>query len=91
MKASSSAWPWDSPEWRADKVRIDSLFLDEGFCTLDEEALDTALESLGSLRQEGKLIGVISHAAAAESPAPDAGGPNRAAQAAPPSEVKKKA
>ena len=42
-------------------VRIDSLFLDEGFGTLDEEALDTALETLASLRQDGKVIGVISH------------------------------
>jgi DNA repair exonuclease SbcCD ATPase subunit len=42
-------------------VRIDSLFLDEGFGTLDEEALDTALETLASLRQDGKVIGLISH------------------------------
>ena len=45
-------------------VRVDSLFLDEGFGTLDEDALDTALSALASLQQEGKLIGVISHVAA---------------------------
>ena len=45
-------------------VRIDSLFLDEGFGTLDDQTLDTALSALESLRQDGKQIGIISHVAA---------------------------
>jgi exonuclease SbcC len=42
-------------------IRVDSLFLDEGFGTLDEESLDIALDTLTNLQQEGRLIGVISH------------------------------
>ncbi len=42
-------------------MRIDSLFLDEGFGTLDPQALECALSALAGLRQEGKIIGIISH------------------------------
>lgn len=42
-------------------IQVDSLFLDEGFGTLDDDSLDIALDTLTSLQQEGKLIGVISH------------------------------
>jgi exonuclease SbcC len=43
------------------KTRIDSLFLDEVFGTLDREALDIALDALNNLNASGKMIGVISH------------------------------
>ena len=43
------------------KTKIDSLFLDEGFGTLDRETLDIALDALDQLNARGKMIGVISH------------------------------
>lgn len=43
------------------KTSIDSLFLDEGFGTLDADTLEVALSALDSLNASGKMIGVISH------------------------------
>ena len=40
---------------------IDSLFIDEGFGTLDTETLEVALSALENLRSQGKTIGLISH------------------------------
>jgi len=43
------------------KTSIDSLFLDEGFGTLDNDTLEIALNALDSLNASGKMIGIISH------------------------------
>jgi exonuclease SbcC len=42
-------------------TRIDSLFIDEGFGSLDTDSLDVAISALETLRQDSKMIGVISH------------------------------
>jgi exonuclease SbcC len=49
-------------EMSSGAARIDSLFIDEGFASLDEDYLEAALQTLSALgNREGKLIGVISH------------------------------
>lgn len=45
----------------SNNVRIDSLFLDEGFGTLDDDSLEKALNALSSLNAQGKTVGLISH------------------------------
>lgn len=41
------------------KIRIESLFIDEGFGTLDPQTLDTAITTLENLQATGKMIGII--------------------------------
>jgi len=42
-------------------TRIESLFIDEGFGSLDDNSLDLALDTLENLQAQGKTIGIISH------------------------------
>ena len=45
----------------ASTVQVESLFLDEGFGSLDPDALESTLSMLATLNEQGKLIGIISH------------------------------
>ena len=42
-------------------VRLDSIFIDEGFGSLDQETLDTAMKALAQIQKMGRTIGIISH------------------------------
>ena len=42
-------------------IRLDTLYVDEGFGSLDEEALQKAMHALNSLTEGNRLIGIISH------------------------------
>lgn len=44
-------------------VRLDSMFVDEGFGSLDEEALSQAVKALAGLTEGNRLVGIISHVA----------------------------
>ncbi|WP_242418430.1 SbcC/MukB-like Walker B domain-containing protein, partial [Frankia sp. CpI1-P] len=43
--------------------RMDALFIDEGFGTLDPDSLDEVMGVLDELRSGGRLVGVVSHVA----------------------------
>ena len=45
----------------SNRMRVESLFIDEGFGSLDAETLRVAMDALESLRTQGRKIGVISH------------------------------
>jgi exonuclease SbcC len=42
-------------------IRLDSIFIDEGFGSLDNETLEIAMQALQYIRSAGRLIGIISH------------------------------
>jgi exonuclease SbcC len=51
----------DEIQSNAGGIRLDTMFVDEGFGSLDEESLRQAMNTLGSLTEGNRLIGIISH------------------------------
>ena len=51
----------DEIQSAAGGIRLDTLFVDEGFGSLDEDTLDLAMKSLGDLAEGRRLVGIISH------------------------------
>jgi exonuclease SbcC len=54
----------DAVESHSGGIRLEALFIDEGFGTLDPQALEAAMEELDRLRAGGRTVGIISHVGA---------------------------
>ncbi len=54
----------DAVQSHAGGVTLDTLFIDEGFGSLDPDSLELAMDELDRLREGGRMVGVISHVAA---------------------------
>lgn len=53
----------DEIQASAGGIRLDSMFVDEGFGSLDEESLQQAMKALAGLTEGNRLVGIISHVA----------------------------
>ena len=62
-------------------TRIEALFVDEGFGSLDEDTLEEVMTVLDGLREGGRMVGIVSHVAELQAahprPGPGAQGPGR--------------
>lgn len=54
-------------QMQAGGVQIEALFIDEGFGSLDEDALEMAIDALEKIEAQGRMIGIISHVKALKS------------------------
>ena len=53
----------DEIQSNAGGIKLDTMFVDEGFGSLDEESLQQAMKALSSLSEGNRLVGIISHVA----------------------------
>ena len=53
----------DEIQSAAGGIRLDTMFVDEGFSSLDEESLQQAIRALSGLTEGNRLVGIISHVA----------------------------
>ena len=51
----------DTVQQYAGGIRLDTMFIDEGFGTLDQSTLDDALNALFEVQRNGRMVGIISH------------------------------
>lgn len=61
----------DVVQARAGGIEIDTLFVDEGFGSLDEDTLDGVMDAIDGLRENGRVIGLVSHVADMKSRIPE--------------------